>query len=70
MKHYFSISMTTDEFLPYYHGNILAVVVHTEQGVRVQFPAMHLRKHLTATGVKGRFCLETVNNKFISLSRV
>ncbi|GHE83765.1 DUF2835 domain-containing protein [Thalassotalea profundi] len=70
MKYYFSINMTSEEFFPYYQGKILAVVVTTDMGIKVQFPAMHLRKYLTSTGIKGRFCLETVNNKFISLTRI
>lgn len=70
MKYYFSIYMTADEFFPYYQGRILSVVVQTETGIKVQFPAMHLRKYITPSGVRGRFCLETVNNKFISLTKV
>ena len=70
MKFFFSISMTTAEFLPYYQGKIHALVVTTHEGVRVQFPAMHLRKHLTSRGVRGYFCLETKNNKFLSLTKM
>jgi hypothetical protein len=62
--------MTSDEFFPYYQGRILSVVVQTETGIKVQFPAMHLRNYITPSGVSGRFCLETLNNKFISLTKV
>ena len=62
--------MTTDEFFPYYQGKVSAVVVRTDRGIKVQFPAMHLRKYLTASGVSGRFCLETANNKFISITQI
>jgi hypothetical protein len=67
MKYYFSIQITANEFLPYYQGSIQNVVVTTTQGTKVQFPAMHLRKYLTATGIQGYFCLETEQNKFLSL---
>ncbi|XQW86661.1 DUF2835 domain-containing protein [Thalassotalea piscium] len=70
MKYYFSINMTQEEFLPYYQGRGLAIVVRSEAGLKIQFPAMHLRKFVTSGGVKGRFCLETVNNKFISLTKL
>jgi hypothetical protein len=30
---------------------------------------MHLRSHLTNSGVFGYFCLETKNNKFLSLTK-
>lgn len=69
MKYYFSISITTEEFLPYYQGSVQNVVVTTTQGLKVQFPAMHLRKYLTANGIRGNFCLETENNKFLSLTK-
>lgn len=70
MKYYFTIKITTEEFLPYYQGKVHNVQVITVDGVKVQFPAMHLRKHLTSLGVQGHFCLETQNNKFLSLNKI
>ena len=70
MKYYFTISMTVKEFLPYYQGHVQSVIATTIQGVRVQFPAMHLRKHLTSSGIHGYFCLETSKSKFLSLNRI
>jgi len=62
--------MTTDEFLPYYQGRVHSIVVTTTAGLTVQFPAMHMRKYLTPSGVHGYFCLETENNKFLSLTKI
>ncbi len=62
--------MTAKEFLPYYEGKAQSIVTTTTQGVRVQFPAMHLRKHLASAGIQGCFCLETVNKKFLSLTKL
>ncbi|NQY48452.1 MAG: DUF2835 domain-containing protein [Colwellia sp.] len=70
MKYYFSVNITTQEFLPYYQGKVQNVVVTTTQGIKVQFPAMHLRKYLTANGIQGHFCLQTQQNKFLALSKV
>lgn len=70
MNYYFSINITANEFLPYYQGTIQNVVVTTTQGVKVQFPAMHLRKYLTAQGIQGTFCLQTQQNKFLSLAKM
>lgn len=70
MKYYFSIHITPTEFLPYYQGKVQNVVVTTNQGIKVQFPAMHLRKYLTANGIQGTFCLQTQQNKFLSLSKI
>lgn len=67
---YFSIHVTAYEFLPYYQGRVTDIVVTSEQGQRVQFPAMHLRPYLTSSGISGRFCLETEQGKFISLSKI
>ena len=70
MKYYFSINLSANEFLPYYRGEIHSIVVTTNVGTTVNFPAMHLRKHLSSNGVYGHFCLETQNNKFLSLNKL
>jgi len=67
---FFSINMAYLEFLPYYQGQVSVIVVTPTQGLRVQFPAMHLREFVTLTGIQGFFCLETKNNKFFSLSKL
>ena len=69
-QYFFSINMSSQEFLPYYKGKIQAIQVTSNTGVKVQFPAMHLKNHLTSTGVKGYFCLKTENNKFLSLEKI
>jgi len=70
MKYYFSIKMTSAEFYPYYQGKIQVMVVTTSTGLRVQFPAMHMRKYLLSSGISGYFCMETRNNKFLSLTKI
>jgi len=62
--------MTSAEFYPYYEGKIQQLVVTTTSGIRVQFPAMHMRKYLLAKGINGYFCMETKNNKFLSLTKI
>ncbi|QBG34698.1 DUF2835 family protein [Litorilituus sediminis] len=70
MKYFFSIRMSIDEFMPYYEGRASTIIVITDQGLKVQFPAMHLRKYITRQGIIGNFCLETHNNKFLSLTKL
>lgn len=70
MKYYFSINMTIQEFFPYYQGKVQSIIVRSNEGVRVEFPAMHLRNYITASGIKGQFCLQTKDNKFLSLQKV
>ncbi len=70
MKYYFSLNISKNEFLPYYRGEIQSIVVTSNLGTTVKFPAMHLRKHLSSCGIYGHFCLETQNNKFLSLKKL
>ena len=70
MKYYFSLNITKNDFLPYYRGEVQWIVVTTNLGTTVKFPAMHLRTHLSSFGISGHFCLETQNNKFLSLIKI
>jgi len=70
MKYYFSLRMSPEEFLPYYQGKAQTIVVTSHQGVRLNFPAMHLRPFLHSDGINGNFCLHSENNKFLSLTKV
>ena len=70
MQYYFSINMSYIDFLPYYQGQVDSVVVKAHTGNTVQFPAMHLKKFLTSSGIRGYFCMETKNNKFLSLNKL
>ena len=62
--------MTSAEFYPYYEGKAQHMVATTTEGLRVQFPAMHMRKYLLSSGINGLFCMETKNNKFLSLTKI
>ena len=70
MKYYFSLNITNQEFLPYYQGRVQTIIVTTGQGLKLEFPAMHLRSYLTASGIRGYFCLQTQDNKFLSLDKL
>jgi hypothetical protein len=70
MKYYFSLNISKNEFLPYYRGHIQSIVVTTNLRTTIQFPAMHLRSHLTNDGIYGHCSLETKNNKFLSLIKL
>ena len=70
MKYYFSLNITNQDFLPYYQGRVQTIVVTTVQGLKLEFPAMHLRQFLTSSGIKGHFCLQTQQNKFFLLEKI
>lgn len=65
------LNIPTDELLRYYRGAASSVVAHDRYGQRLQFPAVALRRFVTAGGVRGRFAL-TVNehNRLTRLERV
>lgn len=69
-KYYFSLFLSSKEFLPYYQGYVTDIQVLTSQGLKVQFPAMHLRPFIKSSGISGNFCLTTVSNKFKSLDKI
>jgi uncharacterized protein DUF2835 len=69
-QYFFSMNMAYPDFLPYYQGQASVIVVTTTQGLRIQFPAAHLRKFITPNGICGYFRLETKNNKFFSLTKL
>jgi hypothetical protein len=54
----FYISISANEMLRYYQGTAKTIIVRTEGGLRVGFPAYLLRPHMTHSGVRGRFALE------------
>ncbi len=66
--YHFNLNISYQVFLAHYSGAASAVVVTTDQGLRLQIPASRLRPFLTQLGVKGRFRL-TANqqNKFLKL---
>ncbi|MDG1478594.1 MAG: DUF2835 family protein [Myxococcota bacterium] len=54
----FSVFISANEMLRYYRGTTKTVIVRTEDGLRVGFPAYLLRPHMTHSGVRGRFALQ------------
>ena len=70
MEYYFSIRLTYQEFLPFYEGRVKSIVVTTYSGIKVEFPAQHIRQYLTSAGITGEFCLKTQNNKFFSIEKI
>ncbi|WP_338164371.1 DUF2835 domain-containing protein [Vibrio sp. 10N] len=69
MKHYyFSLNISYNHYLTHYTGHASSVLVHTDQGLKLQLPATRFRPFLTQLGLKGRYRLTTdQNNKFLRL---
>jgi hypothetical protein len=67
----FSLVITADEMLRYYRGTAKNVLVTSDQGLRVQFPAEHLQRFITTDGVSGHFAIQfDANNKLIGIRRL
>ncbi len=68
---YFSLSISADEYLPYYRGQVKNVLVQSHDGRTVRFPANILRPFVGRDGIHGTFALQyDENNKFKGIRRV
>lgn len=67
----FTIDISEKDFIAYYTGIVKNIVVRSEDGRTVQFPANLLQQFVGRTGVKGRFRIcYGENNKLLSISRI
>ncbi len=67
----FRVNITYQIFLQHYSGAASSVVVMTENGLKLQLPAVRLRPFLTQMGVKGRFKVAVdENNKLTTLTKL
>ncbi|HEY9050689.1 MAG TPA: DUF2835 domain-containing protein [Gammaproteobacteria bacterium] len=67
---FFNLHITPEQYQRYYQGNAKAVIVKTEDGRNLQFPASNLQKFVTREGVHGRFEIRfDDNNKIIGIIR-
>ena len=69
-SYYFILNVSYQDFALYYQGKVQSIVVQTIDGIRIEFPVMHLRSYLTSSGISGKFRLQTKNNKFFSLEKI
>lgn len=67
----FSLNLSQEQALRYYQGSVQFVVVTTDNGKRLQFPAEHIRSFIGATGIQGRFSIVfDDDNKLIAINRI
>ncbi len=55
MEFFFSLSLSFDDFLPYYQGLAKRVEVRESQGRVLHINAYHFKPFLTPDGIHGRF---------------
>lgn len=68
---FFSLAISSEKYLQYYRGAAKAVIVQSEDGRKIQFPASALQPFITANGINGRFrLLFDKNHKFLKLEKL
>jgi len=67
----FSMNLSAEKTRHIYQGQARYILVYTDDGVRLQLPAINFRQHVTDRGIQGRFKVEiNDNNKIIQLSLI
>ncbi|WP_440055984.1 DUF2835 domain-containing protein [Pseudoalteromonas sp. T1lg65] len=70
-EYFFYMELTHEQCLGYYDGSIKHIQVVEDAGKSIRFPASHIRRFITAIGIRGRFRLILdADNRFISLEKV
>lgn len=70
-KFEFNITLSADETRSIYQGQARYILVESAEGLKLQFPAVNFRSHVTADGINGRFRVETdANNKILALRKL
>lgn len=67
----FRLHFSAEQLLAIYRGDAQRVSVLSEQGLRVELQAQHLRRFIGHSGLHGRFRLRTDDNhRFLDLERI
>ncbi len=67
----FSLSISSDEYLNYYRGQVKWVVAISNKGLKVKFPANLLKPYISRNGIKARFILKYLTSgKAVSLTKI
>ncbi|HKJ21786.1 MAG TPA: DUF2835 family protein [Gammaproteobacteria bacterium] len=67
----FHLHIPADVYLSYYQGQARHVLVATDEGLKVQFPARLLRPYVTREGVTGEFRLRyDEHHKLVGLDKL
>ncbi len=67
----FALNINAHDLEKYYRGHVHNILVKSEQGLKIKFPANLILPYVDHFGVKGRFLLEyDQQGKAISLNRI
>jgi len=67
----FSLQISAEKYLQYYQGSAKFVLVTTEDGRSLRFPASNLQQFITKDGINGRFeIVFSDENKIVAFRRL
>lgn len=67
----FSIKLSYDKYIAFYKGYAQNVLVRSNDGRKIQFPAEILKPYLTREGINGHFIIHFDDrNKYQSLQKI
>ena len=67
----FSVSLSAEDVLAMYRGDIRRVMVITDNGLRVDINAQHFMNFTTRQGIHGRFRIVLdSNNKLVRMEKI
>ncbi len=67
----FSIHISYERYLEIYHSPVFQVIVKSNNGQKIQFPAKYLNDFVTKSGINGHFrIIYSANNKFVRMEKV
>ena len=70
-RYEFYLRITPEAYLDYYRGLARFVVVESNSGQTLKFPASFLRNFVSSAGIEGNFVLVCdANNKCVDLQRL
>ncbi|AXT30247.1 DUF2835 domain-containing protein [Pseudoalteromonas tunicata] len=68
---FFTINLSYEKCLGYYHGTIKQIQVTSDEGKKIRLPAERFRPFITSIGIRGRYRLRlTETHQFISLEKI
>lgn len=72
MRNYeFEMALSAQKTETIYEGRARYIVVESDQGDRLQLPAVNFYRYVTAQGIRGRFSVDIdANNKIIALRKI
>ena len=64
----FTMQLSAEKTSRIYQGEARYLLVYTDDGVKLQLPALNFRSYVTNEGIIGRFCVEINDeNKIVDL---